>query len=850
MTELEIDKSHLPGVQDVCHVFAVLEDGALAHNLQEQEIEQYYTTNIQKNQLVQNDIRIAKRLQDEEEEQSAQHRAILSQASRRLEEQDSEYARMIQEELQRRADEEARRREREDQEIAKRIQEEEKERVRLRSSVQESISADSASIPSSPTPCPRQPVLSPRLREGLQHLPATSRWQYFTSNTHSQSDSTAEPLSGTHRTAGQNNRSLSSQNRHSAPPRLRNDLLCPPSDALSDEDTDTVFLEHPPLCWPSRPAEGFSMAPSARLSMAPAHQPQGRSYRSLSSHISFREEHHRLGVGIRGEKDERHWSRQDSGRGVQENRNEIWARNARVETEDVRGSDRGLRSEQGRERRYSSGTGDSATGLQERDQVRRSWTYREPSDTKQVRFQDDTGRRCHSYHGDRRQAVNVWQLIARDLKGRGMSVRQIFYGGLLSQGWKGELKDGQPRSPGGDAIDHRDAQHQRAFQRAVSTRRSYHGDVGERRRASLSQAYSGGGYRGEGQQIQENLSIEEAAENGQDVDHRRGRGRGEPGYSLRSVGLREREGSRSDRYHASQSRVTRSASERRRGRKQQQEEQRSSEEEDREGREERSPPPRRVPQRSQSFCSREPSIRARSRHTPRAEAAPQPEEGACLNLGALQQVLLDEELARRLQEEEEDRLLRRGSPACPSPLHDTYTEGDFRVAQVAQDEEIARFMQKQEMKSKRRSCDLDCPGSWRDKDLADPYDRRTARERPVEPSSLRERLDSEGLQSPTEECFPDYQDLSPTSSTPSQQPHRNIAEELDPTFKARRRGKESVGAGPTIPGSLSSSQSHPAPHSGLHESMEEPTFVPPTKRQSEKSGHGKSKEKKENCKHQ
>uniref|UniRef100_A0AAY5KCC2 Coiled-coil domain-containing protein n=1 Tax=Esox lucius TaxID=8010 RepID=A0AAY5KCC2_ESOLU len=372
MTELEIDKSHLPGVQDVCHVFAVLEDGALAHNLQEQEIEQYYTTNIQKNQLVQNDIRIAKRLQDEEEEQSAQHRAILSQASRRLEEQDSEYARMIQEELQRRADEEARRREREDQEIAKRIQEEEKERVRLRSSVQESISA---------------------------------------------------------------------------------------------------------------------------------------------------------------------------------------------------------------------------------------------------------------------------------------------------------------------------------------------------------------------------------------------------------------------------------------------------------------------------------------------EAAPQPEEGACLNLGALQQVLLDEELARRLQEEEEDRLLRRGSPACPSPLHDTYTEGDFRVAQVAQDEEIARFMQKQEMKSKRRSCDLDCPGSWRDKDLADPYDRRTARERPVEPSSLRERLDSEGLQSPTEECFPDYQDLSPTSSTPSQQPHRNIAEELDPTFKARRRGKESVGAGPTIPG-LSSSQSHPAPHSGLHESMEEPTFVPPTKRQSEKSGHGKSKEKKENCKHQ
>lgn len=47
-------------------------------------------------------------------------------------------------------------------------------------------------------------------------------------------------------------------------------------------------------------------------------------------------------------------------------------------------------------------------------------------------------------------------------------------------------------------------------------------------------------------------------------------------------------------------------------------------------------------------------------------------------------------------------------------------------------QEIARFMQKQEMKSKRRSRDLDCPGSRREPhDLADPYDRRTARERQV-----------------------------------------------------------------------------------------------------------------------
>ncbi|XP_041702521.1 coiled-coil domain-containing protein 50 [Coregonus clupeaformis] len=368
MTELEIDQSHLPQVQEVCHVFAVLEDGALAQNLQEQEIEQYYTTNIQKNQLVQNDIRIAKRLQDEEEEQRAQHRA-LSQASRQLEEQDSEYARMIQEDIQRCADEEALRREQEDEEMAKHIQEEEELRVRQRSSGQESLS------------------------------------------------------------------------------------------------------------------------------------------------------------------------------------------------------------------------------------------------------------------------------------------------------------DG---------------------------------------------------------------------------------------------------------------------------------------------------------------------------------AALQPEERACLDLEELHQVLLDEELARRLQKEEE-KLLSRNPPARSShSQHDSYPEGDFRVAQVAQDEEIARFMQKQEMQSKHQSHYLNGPGSRREQhDLADPHERRTVRERPIQ----RERLDSEGLPSPTEDCCPDYQPPSPTSTTLSQQPIRNIAEDLDPTFKNRRQGKESIRAGQTISGP-SSCQSHPIPHSGLHDFMEEPTFIPPTKRQSAKSGRVKSKEKKENCKQQ
>ncbi|MGH0143225.1 UNVERIFIED_CONTAM: hypothetical protein FKN15_052626 [Acipenser sinensis] len=119
MTELEIDQSHLPQVQEVCQGFAVLEDGALAHNLQKQEIEQYYASNVQKNQLVQRDVRIAKRLQDEEDQ-----RRQLTDCRRQIEEQDSEYAQTIQEDLRRRA-EEARRREEQDEEIARFMQRQE-----------------------------------------------------------------------------------------------------------------------------------------------------------------------------------------------------------------------------------------------------------------------------------------------------------------------------------------------------------------------------------------------------------------------------------------------------------------------------------------------------------------------------------------------------------------------------------------------------------------------------------------------------------------------------------------------------------------------------------------------------
>ncbi|KAM9505568.1 coiled-coil domain-containing protein 187 isoform 1-T1 [Salvelinus alpinus] len=824
MTELEIDQSHLPRVQEVCHVFAVLEDGALAHNLQEQEIEKYYTTNMQKNQLVQNDIRIAKRLQNEEEEQSTQHRALLSQASRQLQEEDSEYARMIQEEILRCADEEAQRREQEDEEMAKRIQEEEELRVRRRSR-QESLSDDSASVPASPSPCPHQPALStsPIHGEELHHQPATSRWQCSISNTQPQSDSTAAPLSEPYRTAGQNNRTLASHDRHMDPPRLIRKYLQipPPPDYLSDEGSeniDTFFPEHLPPSWPCRLEKRLNTATSGYRT--PVHQPQERSSGSLSRHNRFREDHSKVWVRGRGEREER---------GSLHDRDSIWDRNPRVEHDG--GYDRDPRSDDGRERHYRGRTSDPARGVQDRDrdEVRRSWTHRETSNKKQVRF-----------HGDSRRAGNVWELIAHDLRERGVALRQSFNGG--SQGARGKGIDSQVHD-GGNTIACNNSQPQRAFQIAIHNRPSYHGDVRERS-ASQRESLCHRGHEGGREKIHENLTIVEGSGTEVYDEHSRDdrlfsreregsrRSSGDPRHKVSSGGDQEREEGRGDRHYHSERRV-RSESEH------------QHEEEDKpyHSEEERPPPSQKVSQRSQSFCSRGPSIRARSKHTPRAGAALQPEKGACLDLGELQQVLLDEELARRLQEEE--KLLRRSPPARPTHYQrDSYPAGDFRVAQVAQDEEIARFMQKQEMKSKRRSRDLDGPGSrCEPHDLADPYDRRTARERRIE----RERLDSEDLPSPTEDCSPDYQ--APRPTTQPQQPIRNIAEELDPTFKASRQGRESIRAGPTISGT-SSCQSHPTPHSGLHDFMEEPTFIPPTKRQSDKSVRAKSKEKKENCKQQ
>ncbi|KAL2804897.1 coiled-coil domain-containing protein 50 long isoform [Daubentonia madagascariensis] len=120
MAEVSIDQSKLPGVKEVCRDFAVLEDHTLAHSLQEQEIEHHLASNIQRNRLVQHDLRVAKQLQEEDLKAQAQ----LQKRYKDLEQQDCEIAQEIQEKLAIEA-EKRRIQEKKDEDIARLLQEKE-----------------------------------------------------------------------------------------------------------------------------------------------------------------------------------------------------------------------------------------------------------------------------------------------------------------------------------------------------------------------------------------------------------------------------------------------------------------------------------------------------------------------------------------------------------------------------------------------------------------------------------------------------------------------------------------------------------------------------------------------------
>ncbi|XP_038671887.1 coiled-coil domain-containing protein 50 isoform X1 [Scyliorhinus canicula] len=121
MADFTIDQSSLPAVNAVCREFAVREDHSLAHNLQEQEIEHHLASNVQRNRLVQNDLQMAKKLQEEENKKA---QARLQKQQWDMERRDNQIAQVIQDELML-ENEKRRRQEEKDEAIARKLQEKE-----------------------------------------------------------------------------------------------------------------------------------------------------------------------------------------------------------------------------------------------------------------------------------------------------------------------------------------------------------------------------------------------------------------------------------------------------------------------------------------------------------------------------------------------------------------------------------------------------------------------------------------------------------------------------------------------------------------------------------------------------
>ncbi|XP_029105040.1 coiled-coil domain-containing protein 50-like isoform X1 [Scleropages formosus] len=128
-----VDQRSLPRVKEACRDFAVLEDHSLAHSLQEQEIESHLASNVHRSRLVQQDIQVARQLQEEEDLAA---RARARQLHGKMERSDGEVAQEMQERLVHQAWL-LRQQEEKDEAIARKLQEKEvKERRKKRSTKQ------------------------------------------------------------------------------------------------------------------------------------------------------------------------------------------------------------------------------------------------------------------------------------------------------------------------------------------------------------------------------------------------------------------------------------------------------------------------------------------------------------------------------------------------------------------------------------------------------------------------------------------------------------------------------------------------------------------------------------------
>ncbi|CAM9757759.1 unnamed protein product [Lampetra fluviatilis] len=159
----------------------------------------------------------------------------------------------------------------------------------------------------------------------------------------------------------------------------------------------------------------------------------------------------------------------------------------------------------------------------------------------------------------------------------------------------------------------------------------------------------------------------------------------------------------------------------------------------------------------------------------------------------------DAELARRLQQQEEQRAWKAHRAA----------DAGLRAAVLAQDEEIAKFIQEKELKSlkqkEKTSVRAREKGEMEKERHRDP---RKESEWVREREAGRERQDALPLPPPPSLCFPSFRPPPP----------KNIAEELDPTFDKRPMKRPPR---PAAPPSHDRTQGHPIGSLPAHTASDE-----------------------------
>lgn len=327
-----------------------------------------------------------------------------------------------------------------------------------------------------PLPPPHQHTLSTPEQVEEQYSSSPTRWQSSTSYRRSGATETKVGFHGA--VAAPKKRNAWSNEGHEDSFREFRSKFREPSSEDS-EDSDAVFSEDSILS--KRTNETLQTSPLRR--QRSSHHPHERKYRSLNSHSSFSDE-------LRVWEEEREgWEEDQCENGGKEKRRPwIWhqerlQREQYEELHRLRDSGTESRLDEVRDRRCSRSESvrlHDRRGQSSRE-LARTWSYKDSAD-KHVRFRDESRMESREVQGGN----SVWAMLGHVLRERGVPVR-ISNDGASLQILGPQSRDSQVLH--GSEVSCSDSQpHQRGFQRASTTRHSFHGDIREKRRLSYRES--------------------------------------------------------------------------------------------------------------------------------------------------------------------------------------------------------------------------------------------------------------------------------------------------------------------------------------------------------------------------